>query len=403
MMHKINTADVYILGWLIIYIIISILPSKFSGALLLILGIWSLGIFAYVLFTEKNKPIPLKYWSLFIIILMLYGVIHLIQGEVLTIYETAMEIPPKNYLKNLIISCIPVYAFYYFTKKDLLTLPKIKFWSVVFCIVAILQYIFIKQNLFDDILEIDFTNNAAYIILSLFPLLAVWHNRTLLQFSIAILIVFFTLISAKRGAILIAFLCFAFLIFSSFQKKQSKGNKLIISVIILVSIVIIYQFVLKQFSQNEYLISRLDSTIEGNSSGRDVLYAYFMDYYFNVYDILHKLFGGGAEHTIKIYDNYAHNDWLEILINNGLLGFFIYLFFWVTIIRTWLSQRQIPLYYETLGLYIIIYFCRTFFSMSYSDISIYSSIMLGYVLCQLSDSTKIEVSLTEKKISIERI
>lgn len=394
-MHKINAADIYIFGWLMMYIIMSVFPSKLSGVLLLVLGILSLGIFAYVLFTEKHPPIPLKYWSLFTIILMIYGVIHLIQGEVLTIYETGIEIPPQNYLKMLIFSCVPIYAFYYFTKRKLLTLPKIQCWSIIFCIVAIIQYI-ITQNRFDDIFDSDFTNNAGYIVLSIFPLLAVWHNRKLIQFAITILIVFFTLISAKRGAILIAFLCFAFLVFSSFKNKQKRGNKLIVLVTILVSMVILYQLILMQFSHNEYLMNRLYSTRDGNYSGRDVLYAYFIDYYFNVYDILHKLFGGGADHTIEIYDNYAHNDWIEILINNGLLGFFVYLFFWLAIIRTWLSQRQIPLYYETLGLYIMVYFCRTFFSMSYFDISIYSSIMLGYILCQLSDSTKTDVPITGK-------
>lgn len=385
--HKINSADIYILGWLLTYIATSISPSKFGGVLLLLLGVWSACMFAYVLLTEKHPIPPLRCLNLLMILLLLYGMVHLMRGEILIVYATSTEIPPHNYIKTLLSSCIPIYAFYYFTQKGLLTLQRIRFWSIISCFVAILQYLCIKHNLFIDSLDSDFTNNAGYIVLSLFPLLAIWYDKTLIQFAIAILIVFFTIMSAKRGAMLIAFLCLAFLIFYSIAKNK-KNNKFGILIIILIAIVILYQFVLKQFSQNEYLISRLDSTIEGDSSERDILYSFFLDYYFNVYDILHKLIGGGAEHTIEIYDNYAHNDWIEILINNGLLGFVIYLRYWIVLLKTWLHQRQTPLFYEALGLFIIVYFCRTFFSMSYSDISIYSSIMLGYALCQLGNSSK---------------
>ena len=76
--------------------------------------------------------------------------------------------------------------------------------------------------------------------------------------------------------------------------------------------------------QNDYFQTRLTSTLEGNSSGRDEIYSHIWNV-FNNSNMFHYLFGYGAQGSFIMTAKFAHSDWLELLINQGLLGFIIYI------------------------------------------------------------------------------
>ena len=102
------------------------------------------------------------------------------------------------------------------------------------------------------------------------------------------------------------------------------------------------------------------------------------------------LFGNGAYGTIQLYFNYAHNDWLEIAIDNGLIVLILYAAFWISLIAMLFKGKRGTTTTLMLGMFIIIYFIRTMISMSYNSISLYAACALGYALAyyEMKDGLK---------------
>ena len=125
---------------------------------------------------------------------------------------------------------------------------------------------------------------------------------------------------------------------------------------------------------------RVAGTLEGNSSGRDSIFKQCWDIFLNS-NVLGMLFGHGASATVGIIGIAAHNDWLEILVNQGLLGVTVYLFFWIAFYKTFRldnSRETKPV----IGSVMLIYFAATLFSMSYSAMTLPSTLALGYCLAR---------------------
>lgn len=382
---KLNSSDLYILGWLVVVMITSSQPTAISGKIMILQTLWSFYYFIKVLFNKTNSKV-VRSLNLLVVMFSVYGLLHALFGPVLYVQATDIVVSTKNYIKGIYASMLPIYAFYCFAQKNLITKDKIRFWSVLFVCAVIVQYYNIYMNTALNFINQDsFTNNAGYIVVSLFPLLALWNKNQFVKLLISLFIVILAVLSAKRGAILIAFLCIAFT-FRSTLKNGSKSNKLKIYSIIIIAAFALFFFLKDQLASNDYLLMRLEKTLAGDTNGRDEISSIFLSYYANEYNLIQQIFGGGAENTINISDNYAHNDWIEILINNGILGCAVYLYFWISMIRTWIKNRYNGFIYEVLGLYIIIYLSMTLFSMSYIGIQIYSSVMLGLAFNELKNS-----------------
>lgn len=379
LIRRLNISDIYIACWLIVYIITSAEPNIISGRLMLLLIAYSFFCFLKTIKYYQHS-IYLKGLSVLTIFFSVYGIIHLIFGETLVVEDTDIVVDKTNYIKGIYYSLLTIYAFVYFGNRKLLALSKLKVWSIVFFLVAIVQYYNIYNGIAESITNGDhFTNNAGYVILSLFPLISIWTNRSLVQIIYGVLIVIFCILSVKRGAILISIICFAFYLYHNL-KSVPQGKRLGILFLFISGVAVLYLFIREQLADNYYLYSRLQRTLDGDTSGRDDIFTYFIHYYINEMDFFAKLFGGGAENTIAIFDNYAHNDWIEILINNGLLGFFVYVYYWGCLFKEWRKSKNDNSAYLGLGMVLIIYFLMTLFSMSYNSYKIYSTIVIGYFI-----------------------
>ena len=131
---------------------------------------------------------------------------------------------------------------------------------------------------------------------------------------------------------------------------------------------------------SELFTSRIEDTIEGNSSNRDILYGQLINAFKTETNILNVLFGHGANATIGIAGNYAHQDWLETLTNNGIIGCFILFMFYLSILIRAIKQKNIfqnNMFYSFMIL-VFILFTKTIFSMSIQDMYIYETLLLGY-------------------------
>ena len=134
--------------------------------------------------------------------------------------------------------------------------------------------------------------------------------------------------------------------------------------------------------ESAYFQKRLEDSFEGNSSGRDKIYSAMLSFFWNETTPLQFLFGSGANATLRVARVYAHNDWLEIAVNQGLLGLMIYMIYFLIFFKTVLSKRNNSSAKLALQLVFIICFMKTLFSMSYNDMNIGTTFVLGYCLAQ---------------------
>ena len=118
-------------------------------------------------------------------------------------------------------------------------------------------------------------------------------------------------------------------------------------------------------------------------------------------NIFQVLFGIGADGTLIVADNYAHNDWLEILTNQGAVGVLIFGVYWFRLIGEWRKSKGMHDAYMAITLFIIIFFMKTLFSMSYNTIPYYSSIILGFYLSKVH-TTKLQTITTYESIAYNK-
>lgn len=319
----------------------------------------------------------MKGLNVLLIMFTVYGVLSMISTPTIAIVGRTMR--SFNYLKTIYISLLPIYSFYYYTQKGKLDNKSLKVWVILFFILAIGRYYAEQTTRLMNSYRDETTNNTGYTILSLIPLIVYWREKPTLQYILLGVAMIFILMAMKRGAILVGALCVIWFLYQSFKNANRKAK---IWVFVLTALVIVAGIYAVQYmlENSAYFVSRLEQTKGGDSSNRDRIYGSLWNYYINKTTVLQFLFGQGADATIGVAGNYAHNDWLEILINNGLLGAIVYFVYWIRFYKEWRSSKDDSVVYMVLGLTLLIYFMSTLFSMSYGDMSIYATCGLGYAL-----------------------
>lgn len=369
--------NLYITMWLLYYLqgVLYNVGGFLSQSLLVILLIASLYYFVYSIF-KYSLPKPLRILSVMIVAWTLYGLVSILSG-------TGFE-----YLKSIYISLLPIYAFYVFVKKGFLSEDTIRRWLVIFILVAISSFYKRQNEMIKGAADVGmspegFTNGTGYILVGVLPLLPLVWRKPVRQFLMLGVCMLYVLMGFKRGAIISGTLCSLWLIYNSFKSERGSNGKvsrrrmsiLILTLVFIVGAIFVVQYFL---STNDYFNYRLESTRQGDSSNRNNLYGFFLSYFINDMSPLDYLFGLGANGTLKIYGNVAHNDWLEIAINNGAIMLLLYFFYWVSMIKMFIKGNNRNVSNIMFGMFVIIYLFRTFFSFSYGDIPIYSSCALGY-------------------------
>jgi len=118
----------------------------------------------------------------------------------------------------------------------------------------------------------------------------------------------------------------------------------------------------------------------GSTSGRESLYSVFWSNFISEQNFFRMMFGGGANYTLALAGNYAHQDWLEILTNQGLFGVAIYFYYFINFYFSWKFTRNNPIQYMAIGMLFIISFMTSLFSMGYGNMEIYATLTLGFFL-----------------------
>lgn len=325
-------------------------------------------------------PILFKALNLLIALLTAYGVIFLFGGG--GTYH-GLYVTGTYYLFGIFTSLLPVYAFFVFAKEGLLEDASSKVCFFVFFVLAVITYYQTQSNQLRYIQELgsaydEVTNNAGYAFVGLLPAIVLFCEKPMKQYLLLVFCGLFIIASMKRGAIL-AFV----LVLSWFLTKSVKTAKRMKWFYITITVAVVaagFYFVNYMIDNSVYFNARINDTLEGNDSGRTELLTSSLKYFWEETSLSRFVFGHGANGTVVKFGQYAHNDWLEIAINQGLLGLIIYFIYWLNYYKTWRGVKWDQERFICMGMLFIIYFSETFFTMSYAGVSRCSAMMLGYCL-----------------------
>lgn len=390
---KLNRCDWFLIVWEVYYLWGVFYPS--GGAFpTILLGINLLVsiVCAVKICQMSHTPHYFKGLNLLVLMFTIYGVALIIMSPSTICYNlSGISMTSYNYLKSIYLSILPIYAFYYFGVKGYLTAERLRCWAIIFCVSCIVYY---YHNMHQSLLWLaeigssreEITNNEGYTFLSLIPIWVLFRKKPLLQYTGLALCLAFIIMGMKRGAILIGGVVTCYLIWQIIKNSRRKQRRYIILLTLVLGCAAVY-FIMDMMLSSEYFLYRLETTMEGNSSGRDNLYSFFWNYFTKEATFSQFLFGRGANGTLEVYYNYAHNDWLEIAVNQGLLGVIVYGVYWFGFYKTWRYATNIESK-TILALFGIIYFAKTIFSMSYSDMSYVCTSVLGFALSSTKTNHK---------------
>ena len=349
---------------------------------------FNLSVSLFIIFGRLYKQhLPQYFHAVNVIIIWfsIYGIIPIIVGG--DVYSEHGTLSPGSYVIGILRSFLPMYAFYYFAKCGFLNDSVMKIWF------AVLLLVFIYFNLsFSAIKMLDsnrdgFTNNLGYLFVSLIPFIY-FFNKKIFQIGLLLFLMAFVIFSMKRGAILVGILATFLYIFWTF--KNTKGYQWCFAIILFVIIGFVAAHYLEAFyADNAYFQMRVDSTLEGDSSSRDQISSSLLNWYVYKANIFQQLFGAGADATLSIYGIFAHNDWLEILIDQGVVGVILYLWYWSVFYKNNKRFSKGTPEYMILTTVLVSCFSRCFFSMSYNVIPVSTSLLMGYCLAQNRISSKL--------------
>lgn len=389
MKNKFNLCNIYLLLWSLgvvqgFFFTSSFVSLLFSVPAMLI----SLYCFIKTITSFQLKG-TIKYLCVFFSILLIYGIAAIIIGD----YGSEKS---NAFFLMTITSIGPIISFYYFSRNDMIDEKKLVFWFGVLLIISVLQYYDEERQELLRLTEENYnydgiTNNSSYYILGLFPFVFLFKKKPYIQYILVGIILFFVINGMKRGALIVA--AFLLLWFINISLRFTlRRRKILILILISVLLIVGYNYLIKIYSSSNYFQHRIESTIEGSSSGRDAIYSNLWDHYRNNDNIIQLVFGEGAYATNKIGFYSAHNDWLELLIDCGFFTVFIYFIYWICFIRDWLKKRKKNLLiYSMFGACFIFSFIRSFFSMSFSNMPYGLCMIMGYCLAIIdSENSKIE-------------
>ena len=342
--------------------------SKVS--LLVILLISSFFLFYTMLIVEKK---PVFYWVWFSLLFVnvlgyFYGLEH---GGIY-----------YSQIKNICIAILPFYFIYFLSIKNYIGKNYLLFFMLLICPLMIMSLYIDKSNSIDEYMvdENQVVSNTAYIFVALLPYVFLWGEKKLFAFLNMLLVLFFVFQGAKRGALVTSLV--GMLIFLYYQITNFKPGKKLISIFFTfftlnLFTIIVYYF----YKTNEYLIYRMQNL--NNTSNRDVIYQNLWNTWYNTESMFNVFFGFGFVASVEYsgLGYLAHNDWLELLINFGLFGVFLYFTILLSLIYLIFFGNLSRENKFILITIVVIWIFQTLFSMYYtSSLTLFSAILMGYIL-----------------------
>lgn len=341
-------------------------------------------------------PFPPAIWRIGLVAICIMGFsIHLREFK-FTPLETAMlgfvvvniiyffmsfiwQIPDFTNFGNVLCSTLPLFLFYILSAHDAITQRSL---TVFLLLSVLLGYFYFTHAEYEMAQRLkhgglgEITINASIIFLVTIPLLFFLKNRWLLVVLMTI-IMFFIVSSGKRGNAISMSIAFYLIYRMNVKTKKTFAAKLLMLAIYVGLFTLAYQTI----TNSDFLTRRLNDTIEGDSSGRDIIYKTTFYTWYNAKHTYNLLLGYGTDATRNLVGIRAHNDWLEILVDFGIVGFSFYLFFFVSLVKVIWQNKNDPQAFHILLAIFSIWFSKSLYSMGFTEnLFSYLSMVIGIVL-----------------------
>jgi O-antigen ligase len=301
----------FLLVLIVLYYSQGILIPEGIGALLLgpILAISIVYIFK-MLFTGMKFTPFIKMWLLFIVIYTMYFIF------------TANYLESSIY-KAMMLNFIPFFPFYYFSKQGVLKKEHLIWFLFIVLPIFSVKFVQSLVTLRAERMRDEVVDNTIYLFIGLLPFVFL-IKRKLLSFALLLIIWFLMVQSTKRAAIVCGVIALLLFVVQQVYISDSKIKlkQYIVSMILLIAVSYFgYQF----YAQNQFLQERMGAMLEGDSSGRDMLTQTLLNQWYHSDNIMTYLFGFGYNSARKFTSNVSHNDWVDMLVSFGVIGFLMYL------------------------------------------------------------------------------
>lgn len=347
--------------------------SALSKGSLIIYLIISIFYLIKTLFLKGNKNILYKAWTV-IFFLNVLGFIF--TGE----WNNPLHI---GMLQVICFGFMGFYPFYFFARRDILRRQHLIAFFIFMLIASILSFYHNQQQILLERLNDNenVVNNVAYMFVGLIPFVFLLVRYKLIAFGSISILLYFIVLGSKRGALItgvMGFIIFIYYFLIVSNKRFSIRNY----IIGFIALGVIIYFGYEQLGNNEYFMSRLESTGQ-NKEVRNINFASLWQAWLNSESYLNIFFGYGFMASLKVgaTGNFAHNDWLELLSNFGIVGISLY---------TWLFYSSYKMIYRNklvkekkyiLICTLIVWFFPTLFSMGiYSYNFVFTGILLNYAI-----------------------
>lgn len=229
----------------------------------------------------------------------------------------------------------------------------------------------IQQDVMENGMEA--ATNAIYCLVSIVPFVLFIKNK-----SIILLLLFMTFVctvfSNKRGATIIMALILIPTIRMVFSNMKKKGLRNVLVILIGILIVFSFKYISDLYVGGRLLV-RFNEIDETGGAGRMEIWTEVLKS-FQDSSLIEQLFGHGHRAVNNLsWATAAHNDFIEVLFDYGVVGLIVYLLIHFILIKRTLQLRKTknPIFLPYLSMYLI------FFTMSMVSILIVQQRYLIYM------------------------
>ena len=199
----------------------------------------------------------------------------------------------------------------------------VSFSTIAFFVLFFYNFLIIKS------LGIKWQFIESYFCLMMMPfiLLLKGKRRTILFFVVIVAI----LLSAKRTGSIALIVSFMLYILSRAKGFDKKIGAIFLIVFLTIAIWILFSLFFSEYF--ELLIGRFESISEDKGSGRGDLFLMVWELILKS-DTLELIFGHGYNSVVEVLEYSAHNDFLEVMYDQGIIGLGLYVCIYISLIRT---------------------------------------------------------------------
>ena len=174
------------------------------------------------------------------------------------------------------------------------------------------------------------------------------RKRTFISVIFVIIFLFIALLTGSRGGLIsIILAALTYLLFYS-KNDKNKIKKILVSIIIAVCIIALINGLLNFLSPEIANRYSLKNVQESGGTGRIDIWKYYLNV-FNESTFLRKVFGYGSGTVMNLYYKVAHNNWIQLLIENGIVGEVIFILVIIAFLKTAYKNNNIYLFSVLIG------------------------------------------------------